>query len=142
MRHILIATDGSDGADRAADVAITLARAFQSTLSIVYVQERLSADEIEELAHVEKKVPDALEALSIEILQNVEGKAKAAGVADIRTHSCFGEPSETIIETARRERADAVVMGRRGRGRLAGLFLGSASQKVSTVAACIVIIVP
>jgi len=36
-----------------------------------------------------------------------------------------GDAAEAIIEAAGREKADAIVVGRRGRGRLAGLLLGS-----------------
>ena len=35
-----------------------------------------------------------------------------------------------------------LVVGRRGRGRLSGLLLGSVSQKVASLAPCIVIVVP
>lgn len=47
-----------------------------------------------------------------------------------------------IIEAAERGNADAIVIGRRGRGRLAGLLLGSVSQKVVTLAPCPVVVVP
>ena len=54
------------------------------------------------------------------------------------------DPAEAIIEAARREHADAIIVGRRGRGRgqLAGLLLGSVSQKVVSLAPCTVIVVP
>jgi len=52
------------------------------------------------------------------------------------------DPAEAIIEAARREHADAIIVGRRGRGQLAGLLLGSVSQKVVSLAPCTVIVVP
>jgi nucleotide-binding universal stress UspA family protein len=142
MRHILLATDGSSGADRAAEVAAKLAKALGSSLSIVTVGGNLSSGEMRQLARAEGNVPDALDALSNQILWHAKEQAQRAGVTDVRTQSGWGDPAEVIIEAARREQADAIVMGRRGHGRLAGLLLGSVSQKVASLAPCVVIVVP
>jgi nucleotide-binding universal stress UspA family protein len=142
MRHILIATDGSDSADRATEAAAKLAKAMGSRLSILTVGGNLSAEEMRQLARAEGNVPDALEALSNQILWQAREKALHAGVTDVHTQSGWGDPAEVIIETARREHADAIVLGRRGRGQLAGLLLGSVSQKVTSLAPCAVIVVP
>jgi len=53
-----------------------------------------------------------------------------------------GDPAKVLIETVEREHADAIVIGRRGRGQLTGLLLGSVSQKLSCLAPCMVIVVP
>ena len=45
-------------------------------------------------------------------------------------------------EIARRENADAIVVGKRGLGQLSGLLLGSVSQKVVSVAPVTVMVVP
>jgi nucleotide-binding universal stress UspA family protein len=42
-----------------------------------------------------------------------------------------GDPVEAILDTAQRERADLIVMGRRGLGRLQGLLVGSVSERVA-----------
>lgn len=142
MRHIFVATDGSEGADRAVDVAAELAKAFGGKLSIVTVVGNLSGEEMRELARAERNIGDALEALSMQILTAAEKRARRLGLTDIQLQIGWGDAARSIIEIADREAADAIVLGRRGQGRLAGLLLGSVSQKVASLAPCTVIVVP
>lgn len=142
MRHIFVATDGSEGADRAVDVAAELAKAFGGKLSIVTVAGNLSGEEMRELARAERNIGDALEALSMQILTAAEKRARRLGLTDIQLQIGWGDAARSIIEIADREAADAIVLGRRGQGRLAGLLLGSVSQKVASLAPCTVIVVP
>jgi hypothetical protein len=65
-------------------------------------------------------------AASAQILTRAVRRSRRAGVADIRRHAGWGDPAEVIIETAQQFHVDAIVAGRRGRGRLTGLILGSA----------------
>jgi nucleotide-binding universal stress UspA family protein len=97
---------------------------------------------MKELARAEGNIGDALEALSGQVLSRARLCAERAGISDVRAEAGWGDPAEVIIETARRQQADAIVMGRRGRGRLAGLLLGSVSQKVASLAPCVVVLVP
>jgi nucleotide-binding universal stress UspA family protein len=142
MQHVLLATDGSGGADRAVDVAAKLAKSMGGRLSILTVGGNLSGDEMKQLARAEGDVGNALDALSEQVLAHAKQGAQRAGVSDVEVHAGWGDPAEVIIETARRQQVDAIVMGRRGRGRLAGLLLGSVSQKVASLAPCVVILVP
>jgi nucleotide-binding universal stress UspA family protein len=132
MQHILLATDGSDGASRAADVAADLARAVGAKLSIVSVGRDACADAIGALAQAQRNVEDAVNAK--QILQSAKERAQRTGVSDVRVQLGRGDPAEVIIESARREKVDAIVVGRRGRGLV--------SQRVSSLAPCIVIVVP
>jgi len=68
MRHIMVATDGSEGADRAVDVAAAMVKAMGSTLSILTVGGNLSTEEMRQLARAERDLGDALELLSNGIL--------------------------------------------------------------------------
>lgn len=65
----------------------------------------------------------------------------AAAPPGVERIAAWGDPAETILECAR-EAVDLVVLGRRGRGRLAGLLLGSVSQKLVSLAPCAVMVVP
>ena len=142
MQHILVATDGSEGADCAVDVAAKIAKEFGSKLFIVTIAGDLSGDEMGRLVRGEGNIGDALEALSMQILTAAKDRANRLGVSNVQLQIGWGDAAQSIIEIAAREAADAIVLGRRGRGRLARLLLGSVSQKVASLAPCTVIIVP
>ena len=142
MKHILLATDGSSGADRAADFAAELAKATGAKLSILTVGNSIAGEDLDKLARAEGSLADAIEAISNAILRQAKERVQKAGVADVSTQAGWGDPAEVLIQTAQQGHVDAIVMGRRGRGRLAGLLLGSVSQKVASLAPCVVIVVP
>jgi nucleotide-binding universal stress UspA family protein len=142
MRHIMVATDGSSGGDQAVDLAAELTKAVGGTLSIVTVAEILSGEELRRLDRTVGRTADALESLSAQILVDARERAERLGVSNIHTRTWTGDPATAIIEAAKHEKADAIVVGRRGHGRLAGLLLGSVSQKLVSLAPCTVIVVP
>jgi nucleotide-binding universal stress UspA family protein len=143
MRQIMVATDGSGGADRAVDFAAELAKASRCGLSIVTIGGNLSGEELRQLAHTAgSSIGDALDSLSAQILAHARERIQHVGVSEIRVQTGWGDAATAIIEAAQREHADAIVVGRRGRGRLAGLLLGSVSQKLVSLATCPVIVVP
>lgn len=142
MRHIMVATDGSEGAARAVDVAAELAKAFGGELLIVTVGGNVSGEEMRQLERAEGNIGEALDMLSNQILRAAKTRAERFGIGSIRLRPAWGDPAQSIIETVAREAADALVVGRRGRGRLTGLLLGSVSQKIASLAPCMVVIVP
>ena len=142
MQRIMVATDGSPGANRAVDTAAKLAKAVGSDLAIVTVGGNISSAELRRLASIDGNVSEALESASNKILKQAKKRAQRIGVAAPKLQCGWGDPAETIIETVRREKADILVVGRRGRGRLSGLLLGSVSQKLASLAPCIVMVVP
>jgi nucleotide-binding universal stress UspA family protein len=144
MRLILVATDGSESANRAVDAAAKLAKRFDATLLIVNAVDHniLAEDEISQFRKTEGiSLGDALEAMSLAILTQAEDQARKH-LSSIQTVSRYDDPAKAVLEIAREKGVDAIVVGRRGRGQLAGLLLGSTSQKLVTLAACLVIVVP
>jgi nucleotide-binding universal stress UspA family protein len=142
IRHIMVATDGSEAADRAVDVAAAITKAIDGELSILTVGEHISGDELRRLARAEGDIGDALESLSNRILKQANDRARRLGVSATKVQVAWGDPAEAIIQAVQREQIDAIAVGRRGRGQLARLLLGSVSQKVTNLAPCIVIVVP
>ncbi|HVO91727.1 MAG TPA: universal stress protein, partial [Terriglobales bacterium] len=134
IHHIMVATDGSEGSSRAIDAGAEIAKAIGGTLSIVTVGTARYADEQIQFARVEGDVADAAETFARQILSDAEKQVQRAGIGAPKINLVWGDPAEAIIDVAREEKADAIVVGRRGRGQLSGLLLGSVSQKLATLA--------
>ena len=142
MQPILVATDGSPGANRALDAAAKLAKATGSGLIILTIGGNISGAALQELASAEGDLSAALETAANEILDRARKRALRGGVSAVKLQSGWGDPAEVIIDTVRRENPDLLVVGKRGRGRLSGLLLGSVSQKLASLAPCNVMVVP
>jgi nucleotide-binding universal stress UspA family protein len=145
MKRILAATDGSANSARAVDVAAGLARELGGSLKIVNIigDDAPTPDALRELARQEHlPTREFLVVLSDQCLAAARARAELLGVSGVQIESKTGDIAMSIIDIARRDQADAIVLGKRGLGRLAGLVLGSVSQKVVSHADCAVIVVP
>jgi nucleotide-binding universal stress UspA family protein len=141
IRRILAATDNSDSAHRAVEAAADLASRTGATLIIVNVEQGYF-DSGRGPPPDTDGIGEILEARSREILLRAKELAQEIGVSNIQTISGLGDAAAFILDVAKRENVDLIVVGKRGRGRLAGLLLGSISQHVVTLAPCSVHIVP
>ena len=142
MPRIIVATDGSAGANRAIDTAARLAKAMGADLLILTVGGNISGEELRRLASIDGDVSEALKSASDRVLERARKRALRIGAIAIKLQCGWGDPAEVIIDAVRREKATILVVGRRGRGRLSGLLLGSISQKVASLAPCTVMVVP
>lgn len=142
MRRILVSTDGSSAANRAVDVAAGLAKERRCELIILTVGGSITGAELRELASTSGDLSKTLEIAANEILARARKRAARVGAIRVRPLTAWGDAAEVINETIRREKVDILVVGRRGRGRLSGLLLGSVSQKLASLAPCIIMIVP
>jgi nucleotide-binding universal stress UspA family protein len=142
-QRILVATDDSDAADRAVAVAAELAKHLDAELTIVTVEQGKLSENLEEFRLAENAtINEILEVRSSEILDRAEASARSVGVSKTRIETGFGDAAAFILNTAERLNPDFIVLGKRGRSRIAGLLIGSVSQKVVTLAHCKVLVVP
>jgi nucleotide-binding universal stress UspA family protein len=145
MKFVLVATDGSASAGRAVALAASIAKAFDGVLHIVSVLEGYGpSDEALECrpGTVESPPFETLSCAATAILQDARSRASALGAPRVEIESRTGPVAETILEIAREENADTIVVGKRGHGRVTGLLLGSVSQKIVCEAFCPVVVAP
>ena len=141
--RILLATDGSEGADLAASRVVDLAQRTHSELHVVYVgfapaflmgepgtrgYDRMLLEEIEDEAR--------------ERLRKLSWRVKVAGGDVTGAHLRMGDVGLEIVGLARKLGADLIVMGCRGRRGIRRAIGGSVSDAVIRNAPCPVLVVP
>jgi nucleotide-binding universal stress UspA family protein len=145
MKRILGATDGSDGANRAIDYAAAWAQRVGAKLLIVNVIGGYGLPDKLLRAFTQAQqhwLEEMLTSLSAEALTKARERALAIGVAIVQLESCSGEVAPSVIKVAKEKSADVIVVGKRGAGHVAGLLLGSVSQKLVSLAPLLVVVIP
>ena len=143
MKKILVAIDGSVFAQRALDVAIELSVRAQAELHILTVPQIVPDPELDKFCKIENlTMGDLMEHEANGLLSRAKQQASQNGTESTTTIVAAGDPAEAILNYAKNCLADLIVLGKRGRGRLAGLLLGSVSQKIAILADRPVLIVP
>jgi nucleotide-binding universal stress UspA family protein len=126
---LLVAVDHSESTGRVIGAARELALLANSEVWVVHLQER----------SVPGKVPvgpglssDETTSEARASVDTIVGELTRAGInahGEVR-HTVFGYAAREIVDDAKEHDVDAIVMGSRGRGDLAGLVLGSTAHKV------------
>jgi len=138
FEKVLLAVDGSEHALHAARTATDLVRTMKSTeIRIVVVFDSippyLGEPNLQQAINARMESARVVMDKAIEVVGDIP--------CEIHTEFIEGSPAEAIIEVAKTRKSDVIVMGSRGLGKLAGLLLGSTSQKVVAHAPCPVLIV-
>lgn len=138
FRHILFPTDGSAMSNRAAKVAIDLAKTCNARLTAVhvippfappaYVEGILPYPELyspEEYKRVTQKAAHAM-------LAKVEEQAKAASVPCEASILNASPVWKALVNAAHGKHCDLIVMASHGRKGIEGVILGSETNRVLT----------
>jgi nucleotide-binding universal stress UspA family protein len=125
LRTIVLAYDGSEGAEKAVALTRSLAAKYRAHVVVVVAFHHVS--------HMGSAIPTSndirdihdsvtlAEALVAELTR--EGLSAESDVLE-------GPPADAIINVATTREADLIVMGSRGFGQFTGLLLGSVSDRV------------
>jgi nucleotide-binding universal stress UspA family protein len=141
--HLLVLVDGSEHAKRAVQAAADLAQRYGAKLTLMHVLSQSGSlavpEELKaysELEHIRITERDLIQTAGNEILKNAETLARKNGATKCQIVLKTGDPATCITNHVKKNGVDLVVMGRRGLGDLAGLFLGSVSHKVAQATDC------
>lgn len=136
FNKVIWATDGSENADRALELAKSelsgnggsLLALHSTQYAVAKGSAPVAVDDDETTAKIKQQVAD---------LQQAGVKAEFRAV-ESGAHS----PAHTIARVAEEESADLIVVGTRGHTPFAGVLLGSVAQRLASISPCPVLVVP
>lgn len=136
LKNILLATDGSAYSEAALRESINLSRACASKLFVVSV--------IEMNPEYEALAPQLVEKAAAETKQVLdytkECVEKEGITCEVIAHT-GEEPADFIVEEAKKQNVNMIVMGMYGRKGLKRLMMGSVTTKVLAQTPCSVLVV-
>jgi len=136
--RILVGYDSSDGAKKALEHAILLAKELRSQITALWVRGSLPhyPETVDEVEEERESASDFLQKLTKELMAFSRQHA-----VNIHADSRAGHPAKTIVDYAKENDFHLIVLGHRGHSGLWGSFLGHTTDKVSENAHCSVLIV-
>lgn len=144
FEHILLASDGSENAAIAAEVAVELAQEFATSLRVLNVVEPYTALTVrpdDDFALISHAGPEVVAArLREQVRCSLVDAQRKAGVY-YTLHQEQGLAEETILRFAEQHGSDLIVMGSRGLSDFEQIVLGSVSNDVVHQAECPVLVV-
>ncbi|MCP5072560.1 MAG: universal stress protein [Rhodobacteraceae bacterium] len=142
FKNIVVAVDGSDPSNRAISVACDLAKNYHSDIHLVHTPELDTAVGALGISSISfEPSDDQVAKAGKTVMDQALAQADAAGCPVKSTTIGNGAPYQEVLSATMAQGADLIVTGRRGLGNLAGLVLGSTSQKIAHDAPCAVLTV-
>ena len=149
FRRVLVAVDGSAQSKRAVAYGAKIAAQNEAEVVLLHVMRHLGSDrvppdlkDLEHLEHVRLTEADMLRSVAEAVVNEAQDLAEQQGANKVQRVIEDGDPATQILEYCKAHEVDLIVIGRRGLGGLAGLLLGSVSQKVSHSAPCACLLPP
>ena len=140
-KKILLATDGSEDANKAVKHAVWIANGSKAELIVLHVLETSKLPEIETLT-TESALRDLLTQEAKRVFSKVSNIIKSSDChVKVNYMRESGNPADVIIKTVEKEGIDMVVMGTAGRHGLSRFWLGSVAENVVRYAPCPVLVV-
>jgi nucleotide-binding universal stress UspA family protein len=129
IKKILVPTDGSDYARRSIEIASDIALKYAATVYILHV---VSSPVLfyEGPFPAMEEMQKVLEEDGQKIIEEAERETRKRGVKDVNSTLVQGDPARKIMEFAKAEGVDMIVIGSRGLTGVKEFLLGSVSHRV------------
>jgi nucleotide-binding universal stress UspA family protein len=125
---ILLATDSSEEAGLAAQMATSIAKRTGSELHVVYVVDLGAA--------ADPRLQTGLQQRARELLHDQVRKIRESWGTTATAHLAIGQPDQEIVALAEKVGAGLIVLGSRGLGGVSRALMGSVSDSVVRHAHC------
>jgi len=138
FKKILVGYDGSEGAKKALRTAVDIAKHYGAELHSISVEE--------DLPHYAATVGEVLEAKAekngyfARLNEEAKGTAAKEGVT-LHTKVGAGHEVETIVDYAKEQHFELVVIGFMGHSKIYDRVWGSTSQNIARLVPCTVMVV-
>lgn len=153
INNILVAIDGSENSFRAMEFALQLAEKFGASIMLLNVfqvpmlvsqasTDPMSTSTTASSSGSEMKFVKDLKQIHEQMINKAVSDAKKLKPnVEVAAELKEGDPAVQIVETAKDENFDLIVIGHKGESRMQEFFLGSNSEKVAHLSECPVVIV-
>jgi nucleotide-binding universal stress UspA family protein len=138
LKNILVATDFGEAADVALRYGQTLAKHFNAHLHVLHVAQNVYFNAVGSDAYVAMApgLQEEVEAAARKQLDERLVDSDGSGPATTAAVETSSSPVFTILEYAKHNRIDLIVIGTHGRGPMAHLLMGSVAERVVRLAPC------
>src|SRR6266446_6102255 len=143
IKRLLVPVDFSETSLEALDYAVDFAKPFRATLTVLFVVEPVyyaTPTELYGPAANWAVLSGELQRIGRQQLAELAERLKKRRVS-CRTVLRTGTPYRIIVDEAKKQRADLIVMSTHGRTGLSHLVMGSVTEKVVRAATCPVLTV-
>jgi nucleotide-binding universal stress UspA family protein len=139
LKRILLATDLSPASMAAEQLAAELAKRLHAGVSLLFCAAPLPATGLFAVTEIAAVLREQDEAARVALAGRARMLRKRG--VPVREFLVTGEPAPTIVDEARKLRADVIVLGTHGRGGFSRWTIGSVAERVVRTAACPVLTV-
>jgi len=142
FKNILLATDGSEDALKAADYALELAKTNGASVEILVVIHAYAPFGAQRSIPIINSLEEEYRELTEAAKEIISATSKQFDTQSIpyQTAILRGDPADVICDEARAKGSDLIIVGTRGNSGITRWVMGSVSSKVITHAPCSVLV--